>query len=104
MNYQLNKINNKNIAVRYSEYEPIENIIKLKNIVKWVWVDCFNNFPLTIKDYDIIKSNNLKICLVSPELQGHSIERILEFKNIILQNNFKIDAVCCKYYNIKYWI
>ena len=103
MIYQLNKIGEKNIAIRYSEFESIENVIIVKDMVKWVWVDCFNKFPLTKEHYDTIKSLNLKICLVSPELQGHSIEMISEFKNIIKKNNFEIDAICTKYYNIEKW-
>ena len=31
-------------------------------------------------------------------------DRIYEFKKIISENNFQIDAVCCKYYNISLWI
>ena len=50
-----------------------------------------------------IKENNLKICLVSPELQGHNISMISKFKKIIKDNRFLIDAICTKYYNIKYW-
>ena len=103
MIYQLNKIGEKNIAIRYSEFESIENVILAKDMVKWVWVDCFNKFPLTKEHYDIIKSFNLKICLVSPELQGHDIDMISEFKNIINVNNFEIDAICTKSYNIEKW-
>ena len=53
--------------------------------------------------YQRIKELGLKICLVSPELQGHSIEKIKEFRNIILDNNFQIEAICTKYYNIDLW-
>ena len=41
--------------------------------------------------------------MVSPELQGHSVDRINEFRNIILDNNFEIEAICTKYYNIDLW-
>lgn len=83
----------KNIAVRFSEYEPLEFVIKFKGLVNWVWVDCFNGLPLNDDNYEILK-NNFKICLVSPELQGYSIERIKEFKEIL--GNKQIDAVCTK--------
>lgn len=80
-------------AVRYSEYEPLELALKFKNKVEWVWVDCFNYLPLNEKSYLDLKKY-FKIYLVSPELQGHSLERIEDFKYQI--KDFKIDAVCTK--------
>tara|TARA_B110001450_G_scaffold254674_1_gene280519 strand:+ start:469 stop:1086 length:618 start_codon:yes stop_codon:yes gene_type:complete len=103
MIYQLNKFGEKNIAIRFSEFESIESVKLVKDMVKWVWVDCFTKFPLDAKTYNKIKNFGLKICLVSPELQGYNIERIQEFKEIIKNNYFEIDAVCTKYYNIKLW-
>ena len=103
MIYQLHKIHENNIAIRFSEFESMESVKSVLTMVKWVWVDCFTKFPLDKKSYDTIRNMGLKICLVSPELQGHPIERIQEFKQIIKKNNFKIDAICTKYYNIKYW-
>ena len=100
---ELNKIGEKNIAIRYSEYESLESVILVKNMVKWVWVDCFNNFPLTLESYKKIKELGLKICLVSPELQGHNISKIYEFKKFIIDNQMEIDAICTKSYNIRYW-
>ena len=82
-----------NIAVRLSEYEPIEQALALKGMVKWVWVDCFSKLPLDDNIYDQLKKH-FKICLVSPELQKHSTDRIKEFKSII--SNYEIDAVCTK--------
>jgi len=83
-----------NIAIRYSKYEPIEFITKFKNHVDWVWVDCFDEFELNEKDYNIMKQY-FKICLVSPELQGHSIKRINEFQS--LSENMAFDAICTKF-------
>lgn len=103
MIYQLSKIGEKNIAIRFSEFESIESVELVKDMVKWVWVDCFTKFPLDLKTYNKIKNLGLKICLVSPELQGYNTERIKEFKEIIKKNSFKIDAICTKYYNIKLW-
>jgi hypothetical protein len=103
MIYQLNKIGEKNIAVRFSEFESIESVEAVKDMVKWVWVDCFTHFPLTREIYNKIKKCNLKICLVSPELQGHNIEMIYEFKKIIKENNFHIDAICTKHYSVELW-
>jgi len=103
MIYQLSKNDETNIAIRFSEFESIESIKLVKNMVKWVWIDCFNNFPLNQESYNIIKNLGLKICIVSPELQGYNTDRIREFKKIINDNKFEIDAICTKYYNIKLW-
>ena len=103
MIYQLHKLGENNIAIRFSEFESIESVLLVKHMVKWVWVDCFTHFPLTKAIYEKFKQYNLKICLVSPELQGHNIEMIDDFKKIIKENNFHIDAICTKHYNIKLW-
>lgn len=103
MIYQLNKIGEKNIAIRYSEFESIESVLKVKDMVKWVWVDCFTKFPLSTNCYNKIKNNNLKICLVSPELQNHNLKMIKVIKNICINTKFNIDAICTKIYNIDYW-
>ncbi len=84
----------KQIAVRFSEYEPLEQCLALKGKVEWVWVDCFTHLPLTPENYKALKAH-FKICLVSPELQRHPKEKISEFKKQI--QGFDIDAVCTKY-------
>ena len=104
MIYQLNKIKENNIAIRYSEYESIESVKRVKDMVKWVWIDCFTKLPLDKETYEIIKEMNLKICIVSPELQNHNIKMIDTFKDIINNNNFKIHAICSKICNVKKWI
>ena len=82
MIYQLSKNDETNIAIRFSEFESIESIKLVKNMVKWVWIDCFNNFPLNEESYNIIKNLGLKICIVSPELQGYNTDRIRELKKL----------------------
>lgn len=90
---KLAKTGEKNIAVRYSEYEPLEQAMALKNMVSWVWVDCFSKLPLTNNSYNNLKKH-FKLCLVSPELQKRSTDRIKEFKLQI--SNYNIEAVCTK--------
>ncbi len=90
---KLVKAGENNIAVRFSEYEPIEQCLSVKGMVHWVWVDCFNKLPLDDKSYKDLKSH-FKICLVSPELQKYPTDRINEFKSIV--KNYDIDAVCTK--------
>ena len=81
------------IAVRFSEYEPIEFVMNFAGKVEWIWVDCFNKLPLTTENYKLLKKH-FKICIVSPELQGFDVSRIEEFKKIL--QNMPIDAVCTK--------
>lgn len=85
----------KNLAVRFSEEEPLEYALNFSDKAKWIWIDCFTKLPLDQKNYHKIKEAGFRICLVSPELQGHNREMILEFKKQLA--NFEIDAVCTKY-------
>lgn len=104
MIYLLNKkYNNKNIACRYSEFEPFENYEKIKDMVSWIWVDCFTYFPLNYTLYGKFKNDDKKICIVSPELQNQ-FEKINEYREYIIQNNIIPDSICCKLYNIIHWI
>lgn len=98
-----NKYNNNNIACRFSEFEPIENYYNIKNMIQYIWVDCFTKFILTKEYYDIFINDNKKICIVSPELQNQK-EKIEEFKYIIDNNNTIPHFICCKKENIIYWI
>lgn len=97
------KLKNTKIAVRFSEYEPLEYVLKFANKVEWVWVDCFSMFMLNTENYKILKDNNFKICIVSPELQTQP-EKIEIYKKIMLDNNIIPDAICCKEYNVKRWL
>jgi hypothetical protein len=81
----------KKVAVRFSEYEPLEAALAFKGLIDWVWVDCFTRLPLNQQNYKILKQH-FKICLVSPELQKHSRETIVEYKNIL--KKMPLDAVC----------
>ena len=100
MIYKLNKLGEKNIAIRFSEYESIETVIKCKDMVKWVWIDCFTQLPLNDKTYKIFNQLNLKICIVSPELQEQP-DKIFIYKHQI--SNYNIHAICTKIYNIDKW-
>ena len=79
------------IAVRFSEYEPIESCLGFAGKAEWVWVDCFTKFLLNRKNYPLLKKH-FKICLVSPELQGHPVSWIQKYKNNC--SLFPVDAVC----------
>jgi hypothetical protein len=104
MIYLLNKTyKNNKIAYRFSEYESIDNFLHSKDMYSYIWIDCFNKFPLTNEIYNLIKNNNKKICIVSPELQKQE-ERINDYQKLIIENNILPDMICCKIYNIIQWI
>lgn len=92
---EISGFSKKNLAVRFSEHEPLEYALSFSNKSDWIWVDCFSHLPLNKDSYISIKQANFKICLVSPELQGHSKENIKEFKSRMLK--MEIEAVCTKF-------
>lgn len=95
--------NEKNIALRFSEYEGIDTLKVMQGKVDWVWVDCFTKLPLDNKTYNEIKNMGYKLCLVSPELQGQS-EKIEQYAKQIKDEGIVFDAICTKEYNIEKWM
>ena len=53
MIYKLSNEGEKNIALRFSEYEGLDTILSMKGKVTWVWVDCFTQNPLSKEKYII---------------------------------------------------
>ncbi len=102
MIYQLSKNGERNIALRFSEYEGIDTILSMAGLVHWVWVDCFSKLPITYEIYKVLKNNGFKLCLVSPELQNQT-EKIKIYKDYLIQEKIKFDAICTKKYNIELW-
>ena len=91
-----------NMAVRLSEYEGPDTIMACQGKVKWVWVDCFSRFPLTLPVYTQLKAAGFRLCLVSPDLQGRP-EEILSYKQQLQAQGMHFDAVCTKLSNISLW-
>lgn len=84
-------------AVRVSEFEAVETALALAGKVEWIWVDCFNVFPLSKSDYLRLREAGFKLCLVSPELQGRNPEEeIPKLSNLLGNLDMVIDAVCTK--------
>ena len=102
MIYLISEEGNNNFAVRFSEIEPVELSLAMKNRVKWVWVDCFSKLPINKEIYKTLKENNFKLCLVSPELQGRESD-IEAYKKYLTDNNILFDAICTKVHNIEKW-
>lgn len=81
------------IAVRFSEYEPVESALALAGQVDWVWVDCFTRQPLDDRTYKLLKTH-FKLCAVSPELQGRDVATIADYRRQLAA--YPVDAVCTK--------
>lgn len=92
-----------NLAVRFSEFEGLDTVLANKNKVKWVWVDCFTKLPIDREIFDTLKNAGLKMCLVSPELQGRP-EDLERYKKYLKNEGVFFDAICTKNYNVNRWI
>jgi hypothetical protein len=79
------------VAVRYSEFEPIEFALAFAGKVEWVWVDCFTHLPLDATVHARLREH-FRLCLVSPELQKHPRARIADYRAQL--RGLPIDAVC----------
>jgi len=84
-------------SVRVSEFESIHTALKLAGRIDWAWIDCFTKFPLSYDDAHLLQSSGLKLCLVSPELQGRNAEKeIRALCQILSEEKIQPDAVCTK--------
>ncbi len=84
-------------AVRVSEYETIDAALALAGKADWVWVDCFNRFPLDGAQAARLQQAGLKICVASPELHGHTDPQdIPKLQSLLKHEGIVADAVCTK--------
>jgi hypothetical protein len=90
---QLIKAGERRMAVRFSEYEPLESALALAGQIDWVWVDCFNDLPLTPQNYAELK-RHFRLCIVSPELQGRAVDSIADYAGKLA--GYEVDAICTK--------
>lgn len=82
---------NSNFAVRISRYEDRRLAEVFAGKAEWLWVDCFGGIPMEPAQIADLKCS-FRICLVSPELQGASTERICDFRELYPL----ADAICTK--------
>ena len=91
------KLGERRCAVRVSEFESIETALSLAGQIDWVWVDCFNHFPLSGQDAKRLQGAGFKLCLVSPELQGRpAASEIPELAHLLIEQSIQADAICTK--------
>ena len=62
----------KNVAVRFSEKEPIENAKLFHGKADWVWVDTITQSPIDLSNLEVLKK--FKLCFVCPSRWGRESE------------------------------
>lgn len=83
-------------AVRFSEYESIETLLRFEGKAAWVWIDCFSEGWFDERALLTIKEK-FKMCFVSPELQGRfNPEEIHALRTRLVSIGISEQAVCTK--------
>ena len=103
MIHLLSQEGEKNVALRFSEYEGLDTIENLKGKIEWIWVDCFSKLPINSNNYKKLKGWGYKLTLVSPELQKQE-SKIEIYKRYLNENRIYFDAICTKAHNIDKWL
>jgi len=98
------KNNERNIAVRFSEAEPIEaveaQIVLGQPLLDWVWIDTNTRLPLTPAIVE--KLTPFKTCLVCPERWGRP-EDILPYTKQMVELGFTPTAVMTALSHAETW-
>lgn len=98
--YRATKKGERNIAIRFSEKEPIENLNQFKDKLDWVWIDTISKFPVNIKNKYFFKDH--KTCLVCPSRWGRS-EDIKLYKEFFIERDYFPNSILTKQNLIKKW-
>lgn len=88
--YKVTREWNRNIAIRYSEDEPIEQAELYKDKVDYLFID--TNTKLPLNEENIKKIDWFKTCLVSPDRWGRP-EDIVKYKKQMENIKFRLDMV-----------
>ena len=90
-----------NIAVRFSEFEPIENAILFRNKLKWIWIDNITKLPINQRNFNII--NQFNICIVCPSLWQRT-DDIIKIKTELSKFDFDKVTVITKNKYVNKWL
>lgn len=80
----------KNIAVRFSEYESLDLTKYFLGKLNWVWIDTVTKLPININNAKIL--SKFKSCIVCPERWGRKKD-IRTYKKKLFKLNFKPTSV-----------
>ena len=89
------------IAVRYSEDECIETVLKYKGRVDWVWIDTISRLPLDAQVVEQLRG--FKTCLVCPERWGRP-QDIPAYRKQLAELGMQIDAVMTAEAHVAAWL
>ncbi len=98
--YRASRSGVKEIAVRYSEAEPVEFALAQAGLVNWVWID--TNTILPLDQGAAVKLSPFKAALVSPDRWGRP-EDIESYRRKIEELGMPLDAVMCSLSNAHFW-
>ncbi len=98
--YLATKKGQRNIAVRYSEYEDIFLAKYFVKKLNWVWIDTATKLPLNKANIKIL--SKFKSCLVCPERWGRASD-IKKYKKKLVQLDYTPSAVMTSLKYVKYW-
>ena len=93
--YIFKSIKNKqrNIAIRFSEIESINNAKILQKNFDWIWIDTITKLPIDKKNLKVI--NKYSSCVVCPERWGRPRE-IKSYWKKMIKLKFVPNAIMCK--------
>ena len=99
--YKATSNGQKNIAVRFSEYENISLAKYFKNKLKWVWIDTVTKLPINKKNKNIL--NKFKSCIVCPERWGRE-QDINIYKKKLKKMKFEPNAIMTSKNCVNKWL
>ena len=99
--YSATKRGQKNIAVRFSEYESLDITKYFISKLNWVWIDTVTKLPINNNNTKIL--SKFKSCIVCPERWGRKKD-IKPFKKKLLKLKFKPTSVMTSLKCVNEWI
>ena len=84
--YSATKKGEKNIAVRFSEYESLDLTKYFQGKLNWVWIDTVTKLPINLNNAKIL--SKFKSCIVCPERWGRKKD-IKRYKKKLFKLKFK---------------
>jgi hypothetical protein len=103
MIHLLSEQGEKNIALRFSEFEGLDTIRNMKGKVNWIWVDYLLGYPLRNEFFNALHELNMKVCLVCPSLLRKD-KKIIYYKQRLEIDGFMPNAICLKLKSMPYWM
>lgn len=99
--FSATKRGQKNIAVRFSEYEDINSTKYFNGKLNWVWIDTVTKLPINKTNMNIL--SKFKSCIVCPERWGRK-QDIKIYKNKLIKLKFKPTSVMTSLKCVKEWV